>query len=54
MTYMTEEEADALDEELTRTTPSVDFGKSDVSGPKEPDPSPPFSHQRLKTPVRQT
>jgi hypothetical protein len=27
---MTEEEADALDEELTRTTPNVDFGKSDV------------------------
>ena len=30
MTYMTEEEADALDEELTRTTPRVDFDKPDV------------------------
>ncbi|MDR1257115.1 MAG: hypothetical protein LBJ86_05155 [Spirochaetaceae bacterium] len=30
MAYMTEEEADALDEELTRTTPRVDFGKPDV------------------------
>jgi hypothetical protein len=30
MAYMTEEEADALDEELTRTTPNVDFSKSDV------------------------
>jgi len=27
---MTEEEADALDEELTRTTPKVDFGRPDV------------------------
>jgi hypothetical protein len=27
---MTEEEADALDEELTRTTPKVDFSKGDV------------------------
>ena len=32
---MTEEEADALDEELTRTTPKVDFTKPDV-----------FIHQR--------
>ena len=30
MTYMTEEEADALDEELTRTTPKVDFSKPDI------------------------
>lgn len=30
MAYMTEEEADALDEELTRTTPRVDFGKPDI------------------------
>jgi hypothetical protein len=30
MTYMTEEEADALDEELTRITPRVDFGKPDI------------------------
>jgi hypothetical protein len=30
MAYMTEEEADALDEELTRTIPRVDFGKPDV------------------------
>jgi hypothetical protein len=30
MAYMTEEEADALDEELTRVTPRVDFTKSDV------------------------
>ena len=30
MAYMTEEEADALDEELTRTIPKVDFGKPDV------------------------
>ena len=30
MAYMTEEEADALDEELTRTTPKVDFNKPDV------------------------
>ena len=30
MAYMTEEEADALDEALTRTTPKVDFGKPDV------------------------
>ena len=29
MAYMTEEEADALDEELTRTTPKVDFSKPD-------------------------
>jgi hypothetical protein len=27
---MTEEEANALDEELTRTTPRVDFGKPDI------------------------
>jgi hypothetical protein len=27
---MTEEEADALDEELTRTTPKVDFSKPDI------------------------
>ncbi|MDR1250015.1 MAG: hypothetical protein LBK63_12010 [Treponema sp.] len=30
MAYMTEEEADALDEELTRSTPRVDFTKPDV------------------------
>jgi hypothetical protein len=30
MAYMTEAEADALDEELTRTTPRVDFSKPDV------------------------
>ena len=30
MAYMTEEEADALDEELTRTAPKVDFNKPDV------------------------
>ena len=30
MAYMTEEEADALDEELTRTTPRVDFNKPDI------------------------
>jgi len=30
MAYMTEEEADALDEELTRTIPKVDFTKPDV------------------------
>jgi len=30
MAYMTEEEADALDEELTRTTPKVDFSKPDI------------------------
>ena len=30
MAYMTEEEADALDEELTRSTPKVDFSKPDV------------------------
>jgi len=30
MAYMTEEEADALDEELTRTIPNVDFSKPDV------------------------
>jgi hypothetical protein len=28
--YLTEEEADALDEELTRTTPKVDFNKPDI------------------------
>ena len=30
MAYMTEEEAEALDEELTRTTPKVDFNKPDI------------------------
>jgi len=30
MAYMTEEEADVLDEELTRTTPRVDFNKPDI------------------------
>ena len=30
MAYMTEEEADALDEELTRTIPKVDFSKPDI------------------------
>ena len=30
MAYMTEEEADALDEKLTRTIPNVDFSKPDV------------------------
>jgi hypothetical protein len=30
MAYMTEEEADALDEELTRITPRVDFSKTDI------------------------
>jgi len=30
MAYMTEEEADALNEELTRTTPKIDFSKPDV------------------------
>ena len=30
MAYMTEEEADALDEELTCTTPKVDFTKPDI------------------------
>ena len=30
MTYMTEEEADALDEEMTRTAPKVDFSKPDI------------------------
>ena len=30
MAYMTEEEAEALDEELTRNTPRVDFNKPDV------------------------
>ena len=30
MAYMTEEEADALDEELTRTIPKVDFTKPDI------------------------
>ena len=30
MAYMTEEEADALDEELTRAIPNVDFSKPDV------------------------
>ena len=35
MNDMTEEEADTLDEELTRTTPDVDFTKPDI-----------FIHQR--------
>jgi len=35
MATMTEEEADVLDEELTRTTPKVDFSKPDI-----------FIHQR--------
>ena len=30
MAYMTDEEADALDEELTRTIPKVDFNKQDI------------------------
>jgi hypothetical protein len=30
MAYMTEEEAEALDEELTRNTPKVDFSKPDI------------------------
>ena len=30
MAYMTKEEADALDEELTRITPRVDFNKPDI------------------------
>ena len=30
MPYMTEEEADSLDEELTRTIPKVDFSKPDI------------------------
>ena len=30
MAYMTEEEAAALDEELTRTTPKVDFNQPDI------------------------
>ena len=30
MAYMTEEEADSLDDELTNTTPKVDFGKPDI------------------------
>jgi len=30
MAYMTEEEAAALDEELTRNTPRVDFSKPDI------------------------
>jgi hypothetical protein len=30
MAYMTEEEANALDEELTRTIPKVDFSKPDI------------------------
>ena len=30
MAYMTEEEADALDKELTRTTPRVNFNKPDI------------------------
>jgi hypothetical protein len=30
MVYMTEEEAYALDEELTRITPRVDFSKPDI------------------------
>jgi hypothetical protein len=33
MAYMTEEEADALDEELTRTTPKADFSKPDIFYP---------------------
>ena len=35
MAHMTEEEAAALDEELTKTTPRVDFSKTDI-----------FLHQR--------
>ena len=30
MAYMTEEEADSLDVELTRTIPKVDFSKPDI------------------------
>ena len=30
MAYVTEEEADARDEKLTRTTPKVDFNKPDI------------------------
>ena len=30
MAHMTEEEADALDEELTHTIPKVDFSKPDI------------------------
>ena len=30
MAFMTEEEADALDEELTRVTPRVNFNKPDI------------------------
>ena len=30
MAHMTEEEADALDEELTQTIPNVDFSKPDI------------------------
>jgi hypothetical protein len=30
MAYMTEEEADALDEELTHNIPRVDFSKPDI------------------------
>jgi len=30
MGYMTEEEADALDEEITRNAPKVDFNKPDI------------------------
>jgi len=30
MAYMTEEEADALDEELTKTAPKANFDKPDV------------------------
>jgi hypothetical protein len=30
MAYMTEEEANALDEELTMTTPKVNFSKPDI------------------------
>ena len=30
MAHMTEEEADALDEKLTRTTPKVDFSRPDI------------------------
>jgi hypothetical protein len=30
MAYMTEEEAEALDEEMTRNSPNVDFSKPDI------------------------
>jgi len=30
MAHMTEEEANALDEEMTRNTPKVDFSKPDI------------------------